>query len=111
MKIDVANNIKAVELLKVEILQNVTDLFGDISAEADSETGKNISQDAARLICQTYLLCSRLGVSFDEIQSDMTDMLRGGIEQKHILERRFGDLSALLDSISGEREYYEKYQG
>ena len=36
MEIDIANNIKAVELLKVEILQNVTDLFGDLSAEAVS---------------------------------------------------------------------------
>ena len=111
MKIDIANNIKAVELLKVEILQNVTDLFGDISAEADSETGKRISQDAARLICQTYLLCSRLGVSFDEINSDMSKMLRGGIEQRHILERRFGDLSLLLDRLEGGRDYYEKYEG
>lgn len=111
MKIDIANNIKAVELLKVEILQNVTDLFGDISAEADSETNRRISCDAARLICQTYLLADRLGVDFDDINDDMIKMLHGGIEDKHILERRFGGLSKLLDCVDGGRDYYEKYEG
>ena len=38
LEIDIANNIKTVELLKVELLQKVTDLFGDISAETDCET-------------------------------------------------------------------------
>ncbi len=111
MEIDIANNIKAVELLKVEILQNVTDLFGDISAEADSETRERITQDAARLIGQTYLLCSRLGVGFEEIGGEMRAMLRGGIAQRHILERRFGDLSALLACLEDGKDRYEKYEG
>ncbi len=111
MKVDIANNIKAVELLKVEILQNVTDLFGDISAEADSETGKRISCDAARLICQTYLLADRLGIDFTSINNDMTAMLHSGIEDRHILERRFGSLSKLLECIDSGKDYYEKYEG
>lgn len=111
MEIDIANNIKAVELLKIEILQNVTDLFGDIAAEADSETRERITGDAARLIAQTYLLCSRLGVDFLDVEGDMKAMLKDGIAHRHILERRFGDLRALLGHLESGREYYEKYEG
>ena len=111
MGIDIANNIKAVELLKVEILQDITDLFGDISAEADSETRIRIAEDAANLINMTYLLCSRLGVSYTEIVQRMCSKLRTGIEEQHILERRFGDLSTLLTQLGEDMEYYEKYEG
>ncbi len=104
MEIDIANNIKAVELLKVEILQNLTDLFGDISAEADSETAQRIAEDGARLIGQTYLLCSRLGVDFAQIDESMCQMLRKGIDEDHLLERRFGDLKALLSWMEGKKE-------
>lgn len=109
MQIDIANNIKAVELLKIEVLQNVTDLFGDISAEADSETRERIARDAARLISQTYLLCSRLGVGFYEIEDEMKAMLREDAAQRHMLERRFGDLSALLSCLEGRGDRYEAY--
>ena len=108
MEIDIANNIKAVELLKVEILQNLTDLFGDISAEADSETSQRIAADGARLICQTYLLCSRLGVDFEQVDDAMCTMLRSGIEENHLLERRFGDLKALLACLEEKRRKYEQ---
>lgn len=111
MKIDIANNIKAVELLKVEVLQNVTDMFGDISSEADSETRERILTDAARLICQTYLLAGRLGAGYDEIKNRMIAMLHGEIKNNHLLERRFGDLSKLLESVAGGKEFYEKYEG
>lgn len=103
MEIDVANTIKAVELLKVELLQNLTDLFGDLSAEADSETAERLSEDAARLICQTYLLCNRVGVEFSQIETKMKGMLKQGIREEHLLERRFGDLSALLACLEGKK--------
>ena len=50
LEIDIANNIKTVELLKVELLQKVTDLFGDISAETDCETLTNLTEDTACLL-------------------------------------------------------------
>ena len=41
----------------------------------------------------------------------MRAMLRGGIAQRHILERRFGDLSALLACLEDGKDRYEKYEG
>ncbi len=111
MEIDIANNIKAIELLKIEILQNITDLFGDIAAEADGETRKQLTADAARLITQTYLLSSRLGITAEEIEEDIKGMLDAGIAEQHILERRFGDLHTLLGYFEAGRDGYERYEG
>ncbi|MBE5040267.1 MazG-like family protein [Ructibacterium gallinarum] len=111
MEIDIANNIKAVELLKVEMLQNITDLFGDITAEADNETRFRITQDAARLIGQAYLLCGRLGIEYEEIDDEIKALLRDSIAKRHLLERRFGDLSALLACLENRKDRYEKYEG
>ena len=107
MEFDIANNIKAVELLKVEMLQNITDLFGDITAEADEETSESIARDGARLICQTYLLCSRLGVDFSEVDDCIRQLLKEGIKEEHLIERRFGDLKRLLNELETRRGKHE----
>lgn len=99
MKIDIANNIKAVELLKVELLQKVTDLFGDISADGDFETNRRIACDAGNLMNIVCLLGMRLGVEYDDIKSAMLSGLDEGIADEHILERRYGDLSRLRTEI------------
>ena len=97
--IDIANNIKAVELMKIEILQDVTNLFGEISAEADSDTSRRIAAEAAKLVNMVYLLCNRLGVGQEEVQAAMIQQLQAGIREQHLLERRFGDLSSLLEKL------------
>ena len=108
MEIDIANNIKAVELLKVEVMQNLTDLFGDISAEPDADNRERIINDAAGVIGQTYLLCNRLGISSNEIDEQLKRLLRHSINEKHILERRYGDLSSLLENLRDRKDYYEE---
>lgn len=111
MEIDIANNIKAVELLKVELLRGITDLFGDISAEADGETEIRLAGDAADIIAMTHLLCRRLGIDNSLVSALMCKKLEAEIEEGHILERRFGDLSSLLREIRGENFCDEKYEG
>ena len=99
MEIDIANNIKAVELLKVEIMQKLTDLMGDIAAEPDNETLTNLTEDSANLIALVYILAFRLGLDYDDINSMISAALRRGIADNHILEKRYGDLSRLLENI------------
>ncbi len=108
MEIDIANNMKAIELIKVEILQNITDLYGDLVAEPDRENRERLIRDAARLLGQTYLLCSRLGMKPSEVEDEMKAMLKDGVAKQHILERRFGDLSDLLKHLEVRRENDEK---
>ncbi len=99
MEINIANNIKTVELLKVELLQKVTDLCGDIAAEIDSETLSRLTDDAANLISVAYVLAFRLGVDFDSIRDAMKLRLKDEIENGHFIERRYGDLSALYHKL------------
>lgn len=109
MEINIAENIKTVELLKVEILQKVTDLFGDISAEADGETYARIADDAANLINLIYIIASRLGVSYEDIEDRIREKLAEGVREQHIIERKFGDLSKLLAVLGEGPIGYEKY--
>lgn len=99
-RIDIANNIKSVELLKIEILQSLTNLYGDIAAEAEFDTESKIADDAANIINLVYLLCKRLGVKYNDINDYMKEKLKVGIRDKHNLEKRFGDLSELLREIT-----------
>ncbi len=99
MEINIANNIKTVELLKVELMQKVTDLFGDISAETDSETLTRLTGDTAALINVACLLAARLGVDYDSIGDFMKSELKREIEAGHLIERRYGDLSRLYKSF------------
>ncbi len=111
MEIDVAANIKAIELLKVELLQNITDFFGDICAENDSDTDERIAGHTADIILVTKLLSKRLGVDSVRVENIMIKKLENEIENGHILERRFNDLSAVLMEIREDRDSYEKYNG
>lgn len=99
MEINIANNIKTVELLKVELLQKVTDLFGDITAETDCETMTRLTDDTAALLSVVYVLASRLGVDFDSINDAMKLKLKTEIENNHFIERRYGDLSRLFSEL------------
>ncbi len=107
MEIDVANNIKAVELLKVELMQAITDLFGDISAEVDSENHIRLANDSASIMIITKLLCKRLGIADEAVNAAMCRKLKGGIDDNHPLEKRFGDLSRLLSEIREDNSYNE----
>ncbi len=92
MEIDVANNIKAVELLKVELMESVTELFGEIAAESSNETPANIADCSADIILITKLLSRRLGVTSDMIDSAMQAKLISEIQNGHILERRDSEI-------------------
>lgn len=109
MEINIAENIKTVEILKVEILQKITDLFGDIAAEADGETYARIADDAANLINLVYIIASRLGVSYEDIEDRIRLKLADGVQQQHIIERKFGDLSKLLTVLGEGPHGYETY--
>ncbi len=99
LEINIANNIKTVELLKVELLQKVTDLFGDISAETDSETAARLADDAAALINIAFVMAARLGIDYESVGFAMGRKLKQEIDRGHFIERRYGDLSALLGYI------------
>jgi len=100
LKIDIANNIKTVELLKVELMQKLTDFCGDIAAEPDCETLTNLTCDAAGLINIAYVTAMRLGIEIEDINEMMIKQLDAEIKNNHLIEKRYGDLSRLREAIS-----------
>lgn len=100
LKIDIANNIKTVELLKVELMQKLTDFCGDIAAEPDCETLTNLTADAAGLINIAYITAMRLGVEAQDINEMMLKQLDAEIKNNHLIEKRYGDLSELRRALS-----------
>jgi len=99
--IEIAGNIKSIELLKIELMQNITGLFENIISDSDSNINKRISKSSANIINLTYILAKRLGVSFEEIQKSMSDGLKAGIRNGNRIEEKYKDLSELLDKIGG----------
>lgn len=97
--IKIANNIKTVEMLKVELLKCVSGLYEDINAEADSETNLRIADDAANIINLTYVLCRRLGVEYDAVEKCMRAKLDRCIEEKHPIEKNYSDMSELRERL------------
>ncbi len=91
------------ELLKVELLKSVSTLFEDINSEADSETDKRIADDAANIINLTYILSRRLGADYDDVMRYMKGKLERGIEERHPIEKNYGDMSALRERLENER--------
>ena len=99
--IEIAGNIKNIELLKIELMQNITGLFENIISDSDSNINKRISKSCANIINLTYILAKRLGVSYEEVQKSITDGLKTGIRNGNRIEEKYNDLSELLDKISG----------
>ena len=95
-EIKIANNIKTVELLKVELLKSVCGMFEDINAEADSETEKRLADDAADIINLTYVLARRLGVSYVTVMRYIKAKLERSIEQQHPIEKNYRDMASFL---------------
>lgn len=97
--IKIANNIKTVEMLKVELLKCLSAMYEDINAEADSETCRRLADDAANIINLTFVLGRRLGVEYDDVLRCMRAKLDRSIEEQHPIEKNYGDMSALRERL------------
>ncbi len=94
-EIKIASNIKTVEQLKTELIKNISVLYEDINAEADSETNNKLINDTANIINVAFVLAKRLGLDYDDVLSCMGAKLDKAIESNNPIEKDFGDMSEL----------------
>lgn len=87
MNPNIASNIRTLEIIKVEILHNVTNLYGDLISEPSEDSQTVISNDAANIITLTYILCRRLGISFDDVNKKIKLKLERSIKEDQNLEK------------------------
>ncbi|MDB5083512.1 MAG: hypothetical protein JWN30_398 [Bacilli bacterium] len=96
---DIAKNIKLIEWLKVELLDNVSTLFRGFVRGSESV----LSDCLANIVISTYVLSRRLGVSIEDLDQQVVDKLQKSIETGHQSEEWYGDLTALKEYLIQKR--------
>ena len=91
---DVTKNVKIIEWMKKELILSVGDVF-DLIFKGVKPLDEALQDTLANIIMITYLLAKRLGISFSEIDYNIKEKIRIGIDQNHSVESWYGDFSNL----------------
>ena len=90
--LSVASNAKMIEVLKSELIGEAADVL----RAGLSPGGREELLDAlAGTVLLSYMLAKRCGISFSEIDMDISNKIGDGIRAGHTLETDYGDLSSL----------------
>lgn len=95
---DIIKNLRTIEWLKSEILLSVANLY-ELLASGDEDLKKEAEDLISNTILSSYLLGRRLGLSYEEISSNLEDRIKLNLIEEHKIERWYGDLSELLKHI------------
>ncbi|MGB4351740.1 MAG: MazG-like family protein [Tissierellaceae bacterium] len=99
MDIDIVKNMKTIEWLKSEILNNTAYLHR-IFVDTEENSRENMEDTLSNIIMDAYLLASRLGISFNDLDSTLKENIRLNLIEEHKIEKWYGDLSHLLEHIN-----------
>ncbi|GAB6137169.1 MazG-like family protein [Halanaerobaculum tunisiense] len=92
----ITKNLKIIEWLKTEILDNISKLFKSMVGDNDQFELLDI---IASIIMAIYLLAQRLGYSFDQLDRKLEKKIQNNIDSEHQIEEWYGDLSKLLEHL------------
>lgn len=106
-EIDITRNIKLIEWLKSELLQDLANLFKVLGRGIREEMHESVSDILSNIILISYLLGKRLGISYNSIEYKIRNKVKLGLVEKHDVEKYYGDLSELsrhLGSFRGKEK-------
>jgi len=96
---DITGNIKAIEELKLELLQSVVGLFKAMSMKRGRHDECLMSLSDA--LVHTYMLAARLGIDFSELDEQAASVVRIEVlKEDGVLA---ADYTALLKHIRGRK--------
>ena len=98
--VDIAKNIQTIEWLKADIVSSLGALFRAML----KGTEDIIIDSLAGIIVVSYILGRRLGVHFARVDVQVEKKVRKNIDEGHEVEKRYGDLSALVRYLEDRRE-------
>lgn len=101
--IRISANLKAIDLLKSEILSEVSHLFKSLCSPDSSDSYNVVSEIIASIIAMSYTLARRLGISYTSIDSKITALTKMAEQNNHQLEAEFSDMSELNKYIKNRR--------
>ncbi|HHW91822.1 MAG TPA: hypothetical protein GX735_03895 [Firmicutes bacterium] len=94
---DLARNIRTIEWLKTQILEQTSFLFKAMLQGSEEK----ILEALAGIIITLCVLTRRLGLSFARLEKKILQQVKTNVEAEHEVEKWYGDLSAFLDYLAG----------
>ena len=98
--LSIAANVKAIDLIKSEILSEVARLYENLADFDNTDIYNNISNGIATIAAMDYILARRLGFSYEDIDKKIVELASIAEKNNHELEIAFSDMSDLRKHIS-----------
>ena len=89
---NVASNAKLIEVLKAEFIGEAADVIR-VTISPGARTDLIDTLGASMLLA--YMLARRCGISYEELDADIVKKAESGIDEHHVLETSYGDLTLL----------------
>lgn len=99
---DVTRNLRIIENLKSELLEDISTLYRHLADPVLEDTREVAADSLSNMIVISYLLGKRLGVEYPMMDRYISKKIRLGLINENEIERYFGDLSELARMRSGE---------
>ncbi|HSH35010.1 MazG-like family protein [Schnuerera sp.] len=95
---DIIKNLRTIEWLKSEILTSVASLY-QILAKGENDAKEDLEDLISNIMLLTFLLSKRLGINYEDINSNLYDKIKLNILEGHKIEKWYGDLSELMEFL------------
>ncbi len=96
---NITTNIRAIDSIKSEILQEVAKLYVTLADYEDTNLYENVSGSIATIVAMDYILARRMGLDFRTIDEKIAELTAIAEDSGHELETAFGDMSELRSHI------------
>ncbi len=92
---NISTNLKAIDTIKGEILSEIANLYKSLADYDEVADFESVTNEIATVIAMEYILARRLGVDFAGVDKKISELLSIGVENGHLLEIEFSDMSEL----------------
>ncbi len=92
---NIANNLKAIDSIKSEILSEVANLYKLLADYDELADYGSVESSLSTIVAMNYILGRHLGISYQTLDTNIGELLQMAQENGHSLETEFGDMSEL----------------
>lgn len=92
---NIANNLKAIEGIKSDILSEVANLYKALADYDELADYTNVENSIATIVAMDYILAKHLGIAHSTLDSRICELLQIAEDNGHSLETEFRDMSDL----------------
>lgn len=98
--LNITTNIRAIENIKSEILQEVAKLYVQLADFEDTDLYDGVSESIATIVAMDYILARRIGLDFRLVDEKISELTSIAADAGHELEQAFGDMTELRSHIN-----------